>query len=184
MGPCFPKDGLLTVVSVGRLSPEKAFDRAIKVHSRLDKKGISFRWYIVGEGDERPKLEKEIEECKLQRKFILLGAKMNPYPYIAQADIFVLPSLFEGCSIVVNEAKILKRPILVTDVGAAREQIVSERTGLIVDNKEKAIFEGLKRLLQNEALRKKFSRALSGFEYENESIYKQIEQVFFPEDKR
>jgi glycosyltransferase involved in cell wall biosynthesis len=166
-------------VSVGRLAPEKALDRAIRVHSRLDKEGFFFRWYIVGEGSERPKLEQQIRQLGLEGKFILLGSKLNPYPYMAQADMFALPSHFEGFSIVINEAKLLARPILLTEVSGAGEQIESEKNGLIVANNEDAIYHGLKRLLQDKALRKRFSEALQGFEYDNESIYRQVEKVLF-----
>ena len=177
--PSFPKDGLCNVVSVGRLHSSKAFDRAIRVHSRLDKKRISFRWYIVGEGIERPKLEQQIRKYGLQKKFILLGKKLNPYPYMVQADIVAMPSLFEGWCLAVTEAKILRRPILFTDVAGAREQIQSEKNGLIVANNEDAIYHGLKRLLQDPALRKRFSDALQGFGYDNGAIYNNIEKVLF-----
>lgn len=166
--PAFPQDGLCNVITVGRLSPEKAIERTIRIHSRLDKEGIFFRWYVIGGGDLRGSLERQINACGLQNKFNLLGQKTNPYPYFLKSDIFVLASLFEGCSVAINEAKVFARPMLVTDVGGAREQITSEVNGLIVDNKEEAIYQGLKRLLQDKALRTKFSDSLSNFVYDLE----------------
>ncbi len=177
--PHYPQDGLCNVVSVGRLSGEKGYDRLIRVHSRLDREGLFFRLYIVGDGALRISLQRQIHEAGLDSKIFLVGEKSNPYPWIAKADLFALPSLFEGCSVAVNEAKILARPILMTDVGAAREQITSEINGLIVDNNEEAIYQGLKRLVKDKNLRKQFSAALKGFVYDNTSIYNQIEQVFF-----
>jgi glycosyltransferase involved in cell wall biosynthesis len=174
---CFPQDGILNVVSVGRLAPEKALERAIRVHNRLDKEGICFRWYVVGEGRDRSILEEQIKQLGMEGKFILLGGKLNPYPYITQADIFALPSFFEGFSTVINEAKLLARPILMTEVSGAREQIESEKNGLIVANDEEAIYYGMKRLLQDSSLRKEFSDTLQGFVYDNGPIYAQIEKV-------
>ena len=181
-GPYLPQDGICNVVSVARLCHEKAFDRAIRVHERLEKEGIHFRWYIVGEGLCRRKLEQQIKACGLEGKFVLLGQKMNPYPYILQADVFAMPSLVEGWCLAVTEAKVLARPILFTDVAGAREQIESEFNGLIVENSEEGIYTGLKRLLLDKSLRNKFSDALKGFEYDNASIYRDIEHLFFPDE--
>jgi glycosyltransferase involved in cell wall biosynthesis len=177
--PSFPRDGVCNVVSVGRLSYEKGYRRAVKVFSQLDREGILFRWYIIGEGAARSKLERQIQQVGLKDKVILLGQKTNPYPYMVQADIFCMPSRCEGWGLAVTEAKILGRPILFTDVASARDQIDSETNGLIVDNNKEAIYVGLRRLLLDEKLREKFSAALQGYTYDNCSIYQQIEKVFF-----
>jgi glycosyltransferase involved in cell wall biosynthesis len=175
----FPKKSLITVVTVGRLTYPKALDRAIKVHNRLNKEHIRFRWLVVGEGEERPHLTALIKKYHLKKKFILLGAYSNPFPYVKKADIFALPSYYEGRSVAIEEAKSLRRPILMTNVSGAHEQIISGVNGLIVDNTEDAIYKGLKKLIKSKKLRKKFSKSLKNFTYDNSAIYKNIEELFF-----
>ena len=70
-----------------------------------------------------------IEENQLQDHFILLGMKENPYPYIKEADIYVQPSRFEGKSIAIDEAKILQKPIVVTNFSTAKDQIKNQENG-------------------------------------------------------
>lgn len=166
----------VNVVTVCRIGKEKAIDRAIRVHKRLDKEGIRFRWYIVGSGDGvlEKQLRDQVSKSGLVDKFIFLGGKENPYPYMKAAHIFVLPSLFEGCSLVISEAQILGVPIIATDVGGAREQIRAGSNGLIVGNNEEAIYQGLKRLLLDAQLRDTFSSALKGYAYKNTPILKSL----------
>jgi len=168
------QDDILNVVTVSRLHSKKGLRTALQAHKRLDSEGIHFRWYIVGEGEERKILEKLIRQYGLQNKFILLGNRKNPYPYIKKADLFVLPSESEGYSTVLIEAKILKKPIMTTDIGGAREEICSGENGLIVENSEEAIYQGLKKMVVDTALREKFAFALKDFEYDNAKILSSI----------
>lgn len=86
----------LIILSVGRLTPEKGFDLAVEACRDLLNRGYHVKWNIIGEGEEREKLTKLIEENGLTQHFKLLGLKNNPYSYIKQADIFVQTSKFEG----------------------------------------------------------------------------------------
>ncbi len=176
----------LSVVSVCRISGEKALDRAIRIHKKLDNNGFHFKWYVVGGGDDilRKQLETMVVANGLVGKFIFLGEKTNPYPYIKRADIFAFLSYFEGWGVVTTEAKILHRPIIVTDVGGAREQIRSETNGLIVANNDDAIYKGMKRLLQDGTLRQKFTTALEGYTYDNAKILKKLMGLCFAREKK
>jgi glycosyltransferase involved in cell wall biosynthesis len=175
-----PKEnGLVTMVSVCRLSKPKALDRAIRVHKRLEDAGIHFRWYIVGDGDQKEELEKCITECHLEGKCILLGPRLNPYPYMQRADLFALLSYVEGFPLALIEAKILSRPIIITNFSGARALLQSGRDGLVVDNDEEAIYEGLKTLILSRQLRNRFSGALQGFEYDNSPALEKIEELIF-----
>ena len=84
------------LVSVGRLNNQKGFDIAIEACKDLIKSGYQVKWLVIGEGEERTKLEQMIKDHQLEDHFILLGMKENPYPYIKEADIYVQPSRFEG----------------------------------------------------------------------------------------
>jgi glycosyltransferase involved in cell wall biosynthesis len=141
------------IVSVGRLNKQKGFELAIEACKLLIDQGYQLQWYIIGEGEERVQLETMIEENNLKDIVILLGLKENPYPYIREADLYVQSSRFEGKSIAIDEAKILQKPIVVTNFSTAKDQIQNNYTGLIVDMNAQSIYEGTKSLIDNEQLR-------------------------------
>lgn len=166
-----------TVVTVCRLTPVKGLLRALDVQRRLFQEGIYFRWYVVGEGRQREALQRRIREYNLTRDFILLGERTNPYPYVARADIFALLSLNEGFGIAVTEAKLLAKPIIVTSFAGAKEQIDSGENGLIVENTEEAIYQGLKYLLSDKHAQQKFSKSLKDFSSNSDRSLAQIKKI-------
>lgn len=136
----------INLVSVCRLVEQKAIDRFIKVHADLEKEGIHSKVYIIGDGPEKEKLEEKIKELKEENNFFLLGAKENPYPYIKKANYFCLLSNYEGYGMVLDEAKILNKSIIITDT-ASRESLENYNNGIILENTEKGIYKGLKKTL-------------------------------------
>ncbi|WP_226620262.1 glycosyltransferase [Cytobacillus firmus] len=151
----------LRILTVGRLSPEKGQDVAIKVLARLITHGFKVKWYCLGEGSSRKTYENLIEEYNLKDHFILLGADPNPYPYIKHCDIYVQPSRHEGYCITLAEARFLKKPIVTTDFIGVKEQIRDGKTGLIVRFDENEIFNGVIKLINNKELCTEFSNNLS-----------------------
>lgn len=138
----------INFVSVARLVPQKALDRLIKVHSKLIKNlGHKHNFWIIGEGPEREKLEKMIKEYKVEDSFFLLGKKENPYPYIKNADYFCLLSQFEGYGMVLEEAKILNKSIIITNT-AAREAVISYESSKIFENNDEEIYAGLEKIIK------------------------------------
>lgn len=121
-------DGI-RILTVGRLAEQKAYPVAIEAMHLLKQQGVKARWYVLGEGPEREKLEQQIREDGLQEDFLLLGATDNPYPYFVQTDIYVHATGFEGKSIAIQEAQILGCPIVVSDINW--EQIEDGKDGLI-----------------------------------------------------
>ncbi|MDR7000615.1 glycosyltransferase [Neobacillus niacini] len=150
----------LRILTIGRLSKEKGQDLAVRVLAKLNREGYNVKWYCVGEGNSRKECEKLIFEKNLGEKFILLGSDTNPYPYLEQCDIYVQPSRYEGYCITVIEAKQLLKPIITTNVNGANEQIKNGKTGLIVNIDENEIYLALKKLIDNEFFRTKFSNNL------------------------
>lgn len=134
-------------VTVARLVQQKALDRLIIVHSKLIKEGLKHNFYVIGEGPEKDKLEKMINDNQVQESFKLLGKRENPYPYIKKADYFCLLSYFEGYPMVVEEAKILNKPILITDT-AAREVVRDYENSQIFENSEEGTYDGLKNIIK------------------------------------
>lgn len=167
----------IKIVSIGRLTYQKGFDYAISAAKILKEKKIPFLWYVLGEGELRRKLEKQIIAEKIEKEFKLVGIKENPYPYIKACDIFAQTSRYEGKSIALDEAKILCKPILVTDYVTARASIKNGVNGLIVDLNPKAIADGLYKLIQNANKRMQFSQKLQGEKNGNESEIKKYIQL-------
>ena len=101
-----------------------------------------------------------IKTYGLDNDVLLLGIKSNPYPYISQADIFVQTSKFEGKSIVLDEAKILLKPIIVTNYDTVYDSIINEETGIVVAMDGEAVANGIYRLLNDYNLRQKLIQNL------------------------
>ncbi|OBZ12320.1 glycosyltransferase [Bacillus sp. FJAT-26390] len=169
------KEGEFVILSIGRLHEQKGFELAIQTGRRLVDNGWSFQWNIIGEGDEREKLTELIAANGLENHFKLLGLKPNPYPYIKQADIYAQTSKFEGKAIAIDEAKILSKPILVTNFSTAKDQIEDGIEGLIVDMNSEAVAAGIGRLMHEKGIRNRLSEHLSllqlGTEEEIEKLY-------------
>lgn len=160
-------------VTVARLVEQKAIDRLLNVHSDLINNGLIHNFYIIGDGPQRAELEKLIKEKNIEKTFHLCGRKENPYPYIRQADYFCLFSYYEGYGMVLDEAKILNKKILITDT-AAREAVQNYNNAKIVANNENAIYQILEKILKNEE--DKFDNNKE-VKYENIEIIEQIKQL-------
>lgn len=169
----FNKDRI-NFVTVARLVEQKGIDRLIEIHSRLIKNGLKHNFYIIGDGPEKEKLEILIKKQKIEETFKLLGKKENPYPYIKKADYFCLLSRFEGYGMVLEEAKILDKPIIITDT-AAREAVENYENSRIFKNTEDGIYNGLKNIILNN--NKEKLKNDNKFEYDNKNIIEKIERL-------
>ena len=143
------------LLSVGRMTEPKKYLRFLKVIKKLCNEGYEFSWHVLGNGIQKGEIEQKIKDYNLENIVYLDGLTDNPYKYMKNCDLFVLPSGWEGFPTVTVEAKVLKCPILATDVAGIREQIVHGETGWIVDNNEDSIYNGLKHLLENPQIIKK-----------------------------
>lgn len=149
------------LVTTGRLVPQKGYDLAVSAAVELKKRGLRFKWYIIGEGPERSNIEEMKMAAGVDDEIVLLGLQRNPYAYMAQADIYVQTSKFEGFGMTVAEAKILGKPIVSTDFEVIRNQIVDGRNGLVVRMDGKSIAEAVYRLVSDETLRRHVAEEVS-----------------------
>lgn len=140
------------ILTVGRLSNEKGQDLTIPVLARLKGEGYKVKWYCIGEGPEKSNYMKNIKDLNITNDYILLGSKLNPYPFMKDCDLYMQPSKHEGYCITLGEARCFDNPIVTTNFTGANEQINNESTGLICDISEEGIYNSIKRLLDDEEL--------------------------------
>lgn len=166
----------LNIVAVSRLVEQKAIDRLINVHSKLIGEGLKHKIYVIGDGPKKDELVKLIQEKNVKDSFILLGKKENPYPYIKNADCFALLSYFEGYPMVLLEAQILEKYIIITDT-AARETLRNYNNCMIVENSEDGIYNGLSKLIANKDKDKYINERDNQSKYDNENIIIEIKKL-------
>ncbi|WP_191556969.1 glycosyltransferase [Metabacillus idriensis] len=175
-------DEVTNIVTVGRLGHEKGIDIAIESCRLLLDKGVKIKWQVIGYGTERElfELNKLIEENKLTGTFQLLGVKENPYPYIKHSDIYIQPSRYEGKSIAIDEAKILEKPIIVTNFPTAKDQIENNVNGLIVEMSPASICEAILLLINNIDKKNKLVNELSKVSLDTESEILKFYELCLP----
>ena len=165
------------LVSVGRLCYQKNFDSAIRALRKLHDQGYeNIKWYIVGYGGDEQMLRDLIKENQLEDSFILLGKKINPYPYIKVCDLYVQPSRYEGKAVTVSEAKVLGKLILLTNYDTAHSQLEHNVDGYITDLSIDGIVDGVKKLYCDYELKSRIEDTTSkrdyGNSYELNKLYK------------
>lgn len=147
------------LLTVGRLNPQKAYEAAIETMRILKHAGLSVRWYVLGEGPERPKLEALIHRYGLEEDFLLPGAVDNPYPYYVGCDLYVHATRFEGRSMAVQEAQALGAPVLASDCSGNREQITDGVDGRLVALEPEKLAGQIQAMLSDEALLERLGKA-------------------------
>ncbi len=171
----------LTIVTVCRIeNTSKRLDRAITVAERLKEEKVPFRWYIVGDGVDYAEIDRMIKERALGDCVILLGKKSNPYPYIKQADVFVLTSQYEGMPIVIEEAKLLGMPIITTAYSSAAEQLEGY-SAKIVENSDGSVEKELTSVLLDRTLILKLQAESKSYLYSMNNVKEKLDKLLSEE---
>jgi glycosyltransferase involved in cell wall biosynthesis len=146
------------IVAVGRLVQLKGFDLLIRAFARLPS-SLRARLVIVGEGDQRPTLERLITELHVRDRVDLIGTQSNPWKYMSRADVVALASRSEAYPNVIGEALALGRPVIATACSpGVAEYLDHGRYGLLVPpNDVDALADGLERILADDTLRRELS---------------------------
>ena len=142
------------IVCVGRLSVEKRFDRVINICRRIYEEGHrKIKLYIIGEGPQKNDLVKLIEEFSASNYVKLIGFSRNPYKYIKNSSLLICASdNIESFGLVVAEAMTLNTPVLSVKCGGPDEILDNGKYGMIVENNELALYEGLLAIMNNKEL--------------------------------
>ena len=169
-----------TLLSLGRLTYQKAYDMLLKVHKRLIDDGFEYDLWIAGEGSERSNLESYIAEQDLKDSVKLLGFTSNPYPLIENADLLVCSSRYEGFSTFITEGLIIGKPIVSTDCTGMRELLGNSEFGLLSDISEDSLYEKMKMMLSDSNLLERY-RVLSkehGKQFNKNLLLTKTEKLF------
>ena len=142
----------LKLLTVARLEKIKGYDLLVRAASRLKKEGLEFKWFIIGEGTERDRINSLCQQYHLENEIILLGQKTNPYVYMKRCDIYVQTSCNEGLGLTVIEAKILEKPIVCTNFSTASSLIEDKEDGLLCNIDEKDIALKILELIRDKEL--------------------------------
>lgn len=126
---------------------DKRLTRLINACAKL-KDNYDFRVLLIGDGSANELYRKMVKDKKLEDVVLFLGKKTNPFPYYKLADAFVLCSQFEGFPTVFSESMVLNVPIITTDVSDAT-LMIANKYGIVVDNNDDAIYDGMKRYLED-----------------------------------
>ena len=146
-----------TICMLGRLNTQKRHDRAISVAKTLKELGYDFELWIIGDGELRGKIEKQINEAGLHDVVKLKGFINPPYAMLAQADIFLNTSEAEGFSLVVAEAFCLGIPVVSTNVSGPRELLGDSEYGILTSQEEKDIVSAVRTMMDKSLVRKHYS---------------------------
>lgn len=150
-------DGCKLIVACGRLNPEKGFKDLITALVSV-RKVINAHLWIIGDGELKSELLEQIDSLGLTDLVKLLGFKMNPYQYMAKADLFVCASIYEGFGNVIVEAMACETPVVSTDCPyGPREIIDSGVNGLLIQppGDPGVLAEGIIQVLTNDDLQKR-----------------------------
>lgn len=136
--------GYLNLVSVARLTKEKGISRMVNILAKIDTSRI--RYHIIGEGRERIDIENTISEKGLKNVVTLWGEDANPYRYMENADLLVVPSFHEAAPVVFQEARVLGIPTLTTRTTSA-DEMIGEDYGFVTDNNDVDLEKKLRELV-------------------------------------
>lgn len=174
----YSNNGILHIVSVGRLAPEKHFDNAIFAARKLKDTGIAFRWHLVGDGILREELRQKAQDADVTDCFIFEGNQPNPYPYMKHADLFVHPSYVESFGIVVLEAMALGVPCVVTKSRGTCEFIEHGVNGILTEQSPESLTEKVLEILSDKALYQRIQENTKCPEqFRPEQVMKKIEKL-------
>ena len=169
-----------TIATVGRLTTPKSYLRLLKIAKRLKYDNLDFNLWIIGDGEQRQMLETYIKENDLTDSVKMFGFQENPYPFMKAADLLVCSSIYEGFSTYITEGLILGKPIVTTECSGMRELLGDSEYGIITENSEDALYEGIKRIMTDEELLKHYEEKSieRGYSFHTDVLVNGNEQFF------
>jgi len=170
------------LVSVGRVTQQKGFDLVPEIAQKVANHEIRFEWDVIGGASEDVMNAHRalVREAGLEGIVKFLGEMENPMPYVAAADIVVIPSRFEGWGMTLSEALVLGKPVVATDLPVFREQVSDCVNGLLVPLDAKAFADAIIRLFHDDELLKRLSREAAKYPFSKEKVLNEFESAITP----
>lgn len=177
---CSPKidTSVPSIVTLGHLCKRKGTDLALHAALLLKMKNIKYNWYFIGKNSNDIDYSGFITKNDLSGYVHLLGLKINPYPYISQSTIFVLPSKYEGKSIALDEAKLLCKPVVVTNFSTVGDQFTDRHNASICQMDADSLAAAIAELLSDSTLRERYSQTLLRERRDNSSEIQKLYALF------
>jgi len=167
-----------SIVTLGHLCKRKGTDLALHAALILKKKNIKYNWYFIGKNSNDVDYSGFISKNDLSECVHLLGLKINPYPYIYKSTLFVLPSKFEGKSIALDEAKLLCKPVVVTNFSTVGDQFTDRHNASICEMNADSLADAIAELLSDSTLRERYSQTLLRERRDNSSEIQKLYALF------
>ena len=173
-------DEKIRLIAVGTLKQSKGYMRLLKIVKRLRDEQYPMHLYILGIGPLQAEMEEYIRRNELQDTVTLLGYQTNPYKYVSKCDLFVCASFAEGFSTAATEALIVGTPVCTVEVSGMKEMLgENNEWGLVTENSEEGLYQGIRRLLEAPALlaHYKAKAAERGKSFSTKSTVKAVEEM-------
>lgn len=132
---------------------------------------------MIGFGGDEKELTQLIQACHLESQFILLGKKVNPYPFMKACDLYVQPSRYEGKAVTVSEAQILAKPVLLMNYPTAKSQIRVGVDGYIAGNNPEELASSIIQLYEHPEERERLSRNCQRTNFSNEAELEKLHAI-------
>ncbi len=165
------------IVTVARLSAEKGIERALEAVKCCMKSGYKLHYHIVGSGDQVEYLKELTREYGLKNAVTFYGNQSNPYLYMKNADLFLLPSYHEAAPMVFDEAACLGVPVLATETTSTDEMITESNSGFVCENSQDGIADGLMKVLRNPDSLIKIKKLLKHRQFTNQDKMNKVSEV-------
>lgn len=175
----YTDNGNIHFVTVARIQTEqKRIDRVIETCHRLkEEELVNFDWTLVGSSSELGDLIEKVHILGLDKLIHFVGLQPNPYPYMKQADAFVLTSSYEGLSMTIRESLILGTPTFVTNFGAAIEAVENGKQGEICENSTDGVYKMIKSILLAPDKIDKYRKYISQNPIDNAKALEQFDKI-------
>ena len=171
---------IVKLIAVGTLKKSKGYERLFRIVKQLVGQGERVCLYVLGEGANYDSLKKYVDDNYLNESIIFLGYQTNPYKFVSKCDLFVCASFSEGFSTAATEALIVGTPVCTVDVSGMKEMLgENNEYGVVTENSEKALYEGIKMLLDDPDLLAHYKKQaeIRGKEFSTEKTVKAVEDM-------
>lgn len=159
---CQPKDVYegqpLRLIHIGRFNEQKNHEGLLNAFAKIQKQIPACSLDLIGDGELRDAVETQVKDLGLTESVRFLGNQSDVYPYLQAADLFLLPSKFEGMPMTIIEAMGTGLPIVATAVGGVPDMLKQEESGLLTACDPDAVAEAVLRLARDVQLRERLGK--------------------------